>query len=296
VGTLYGNGSFALGEEPPSVGIVMLRGEELLVLREDGGITTLLLPDVWLVRRIQSMDTNTGRRVEVHHCSGDPGYIWLEDDALLDALGAAVAHSSRTAPSPRKKTIETAEPLDVIARRRLSACTYLGGHGFGLMTGEKVALDFKTAGLEIRDHNSTQSLIAAVKYEDIEDLSITGPGTVTTGGGWMGGGHGLDGALIGAALAGVLNAISTESKVYTFIRLRTSFADVGFHYGGGEPEPLQLELSRPLERIRKANRRRDHFSPFDLISNLERLEGLRDRGTLHPDEFARLRDKLISNM
>src|SRR5262249_16799941 len=81
-----------------------------------------------------------------------------------------------------------------------------------------------------------------IPYPEIVDFSITGPGTVTTGGGFIGGGFGVAGALEGMAVAAVLNALTSRTKVHTFIGLVTHQGELFLHYEGMEPGALRIAL------------------------------------------------------
>jgi hypothetical protein len=61
-----------------------------------------------------------------------------------------------------------------------------------------------------------------IPYSAIDDLEFSGPGKVTTGGGFIGGGFGLSGAAKGMIAASVLNALTTKTKIHTMIRCECS--------------------------------------------------------------------------
>ncbi len=61
-----------------------------------------------------------------------------------------------------------------------------------------------------------------IPYRDVEVVDIGGPGLVKSGGGFTGGGHGVTGAMDGMAIAAVLNALTTQTKIKTVVRLQAT--------------------------------------------------------------------------
>jgi len=59
-----------------------------------------------------------------------------------------------------------------------------------------------------------------VPYSEVEDVEIGGPGLVKTGGGFIGGGFDVTGALEGMAIASVLNAPTRRTSVKTVLRIQ----------------------------------------------------------------------------
>ena len=99
-------------------------------------------------------------------------------------------------------------------RRKLTG-TLLAASGFsGIATGSCTIL-FCSTGAALMIGNTENCI--AIPYSDMTALRVSGRGSFTTssGGGWMGGGFGLTGALEGALMAGVLNALTTRTKTGT---------------------------------------------------------------------------------
>jgi hypothetical protein len=59
-----------------------------------------------------------------------------------------------------------------------------------------------------------------VPYSEIEDVEIGGPGLIKTGGGFVGGGFGLQGAAEDMPIAAVLNALTTRTSIKTIMRIQ----------------------------------------------------------------------------
>jgi len=90
----------------------------------------------------------------------------------------------------------------------------LGGYGHPFRVGTALLLAFGSDVVELV--SATDRLEAA--YRDVEFLRVGGPGAVTSGGGFVGGGFGLEGAAEGMAIAGLLNSLTTRTTVTTIVR------------------------------------------------------------------------------
>jgi hypothetical protein len=126
-------------------------------------------------------------------------------------------------------------------KRRLHGCAVLGGFDFELGPGEPVHLVVETERL-VLDHDQ-RGVIDSIQVRDLSAFEIFGPGAVTTGGGFFGGGFGVVGAAAGIAVAAALNAITTRTKIITLIRIATGRRELFLHYGELEPGALRIELS-----------------------------------------------------
>lgn len=89
-----------------------------------------------------------------------------------------------------------------------------------------------------------------VRYTDIEDIEIGGPGVVKRGGGYVGGGFSAVGALEGMAIAGVLNALTTRTSIVTVVRIQAMTSELFLLHTKSTPDTLRMELSRALGAIR----------------------------------------------
>ncbi len=131
----------------------------------------------------------------------------------------------------------------------LKDCTVLGASGFPFPPGNKVALAFE--GDTVTCNGAQQIQFSLV---ELADLSVTGPGTVVSGGGFIGGGFGVEGALEGMAIAGVLNALTTKKSTQTFMTLTTNFGELHLHYGQMEPAALRIVLCNVFARLRNMDK------------------------------------------
>lgn len=150
---------------------------------------------------------------------------------------------------PLKKDIMDTSSINDTPTLIVRDCTVLGGSGFPFSAGDILSLAFKDHTVSCRSPGQA----ARFSLVELSELSVTGPGTVTTGGGFMGGGFGVEGAMQGIAIAGVLNALTTKKKIHTLVTLTTNFGELHLHYGGMDPGPLRIYLSDVFVKMRRMN-------------------------------------------
>lgn len=122
--------------------------------------------------------------------------------------------------------------------------TVLGGYGLPVYPGMIVDVEFAEDGISI-----TGSEAIVISYNEIEDIQLSG-GKETSGGGFIGGGFGLDGAAIGIAAAALLNAITTSTTIKTLIHVVTRTGELFLFYDQLEPLELRIRLSHAFTAIR----------------------------------------------
>lgn len=130
---------------------------------------------------------------------------------------------------------------------RLEGCTVLGANGFPFAAGGILSLQFDEKTVNFIGPGRT----ASFSYAELAEVSISGPGSVTTGGGFVGGGFGVDGMLQGMAAATVLNLISARTKIHTFITIIANFGEIHLHYSGMEPGALRIALAAVFVKLRR---------------------------------------------
>jgi hypothetical protein len=168
---------------------------------------------------------------------------------------------------------------------QLQDCTFLAGSYYRLPTGPGVLLTFHDDELAVQVSNAAIRP-ANIPYLEIVSLGIDGPGQVSSGGGFIGGGFGVVGALEGMAISAVLNAATTKTSIHTFIQILTLRGEMFFHWGGMGPAALRMFLSPVFTRLRQ----------LDLgasLGQLERLAALRARDMLTEAEFVQLKALII---
>ncbi len=174
-------------------------------------------------------------------------------------------------------------PSDLLNTVSVKKCTVLGGAGYIFDAGDTVDLVFHSDKLIVQ---ADESMSAEIPYLELIDILICGPGTVVTGGGFIGGGFGVEGALDGMAAATILNMVSTRSKIHTFLTLTTHLGELHLHYGGMEPNALRISLSEVFTVLRR-------LDPTWLNNRLQKLEVLHEQKLLNDVEFERLKQRLF---
>lgn len=128
----------------------------------------------------------------------------------------------------------------------LHGCAVLGGYGFDI---PKNVVDIEFSELSCAIH-AGGSRAVWVSWERVVSLEVSGPGAVTTGGGYMGGGIGLEGAAVGMLMAGALNAATTRTSVDTRVYLATGDGEAFFRYSLAGPDELRIKLSPAFVKLR----------------------------------------------
>jgi hypothetical protein len=141
----------------------------------------------------------------------------------------------------------------------------------------------------------------ALAYADVTSIEIGGPGLVTSGGGFIGGGLGPAGAAEGIAIAAVLNALTRRTRITNIIQIQAADTELFFLETKTPPQDLRIRLSPGLVALGKAHAAAQPPAPDDgarttrtIIDELERLSRLHEKGLLTAEEFAQMKTRLIS--
>lgn len=182
---------------------------------------------------------------------------------------------------------------------RLPRCVLLGGYGYtdGATPGTRVDLHFTNWGIWMTNAREFAPLVRCA-YETVSALELGG-GAVRKGGGHVGGGFGVLGAAEGMAIAGLLNTLTTSTKVQTTIRVESEAAEVFLFTDIATPKQLTMRLAQARGRIRGAA-----VTPataaaagppahLDVTDRLLRLGEMLDKGQLTADEFAQAKARLL---
>lgn len=197
--------------------------------------------------------------------------------------------------------------LDSETITRLLQATFLGGYSQGseLAAGDKCSLRFMRDQLAVFSIASQLQLVS-MDYRNIEDIEIGGPGVIKKGGGFTGGSisgpTGVLGAVETRAMAAVLNALTTRTKIKTVLRLQAVNAELFFLNTEVEPSDLRIQLSYVLGSIRQIraaaeNRSRDTPAVTESAAQeLGKLAALLDSGLLTREEFDALKAQIIARL
>lgn len=166
----------------------------------------------------------------------------------------------------------------------IQQCTVLGGDGYPIAAGELVDLVFRNESFVVR-YGNVENIYT--HYLEVQEISITGPGTITSGGGFVGGGFGVDGALQGMAIAMVLNRLTSKSKIHTFISITSHLGEIHLHYSGMEPSALRIALSRVFTTMRR-------LDPEWTRSRMNRIETHLHEKLFNEIDYDRYKNRLLT--
>ncbi len=155
----------------------------------------------------------------------------------------------------------------------------LGGSGWEHVTGIRHLISIGDSNIRLGNLDSLTN--QNVRISEILDFEISGPGTVTSGGGFIGGGFGAT-AVGGIAIASVLNALTSYTKTKTLIRFSTASSECVMSSEKIDLEEARIYFSEAFVAVRRKN-------PLDagsLSGELVKLKQLHSDGVLSDDEFA----------
>jgi hypothetical protein len=166
-----------------------------------------------------------------------------------------------------------------------------GGAGWEQLVKKELFLTTDEVNIYLTDMASYEE--TAIPIAGLSDVHIDGPGRVTSGGGFSGGGFGVEGFLKGAAAAMVLNLLTTRTKTQSIIYLQFSDSELILFNSLFEPDVLRIKLSRLFLRKSFDRTQSEGVSPSvaDQISDLKKLV---DTKILTEDEFAAAKKKILS--
>lgn len=210
--------------------------------------------------------------------------------ATLNAREAAAAGS------------QAVSELDARSLATLREVAYLGGYvpESAITPGERYDVRFLEDRLVVLACRRAE-VLAEVPYGQVEHVEIGGPGLVKTGGGFVGGGFGVTGAIEGMAIAAVLNGLTARTSIKTVVRIQGTGCELFLLYTRMTPEQLRIEMSRPLGAIRSA-RTTEAAAEIQLgaralspspVEELTRLADMLEKGLLTREEFDLMKAKLL---
>lgn len=131
---------------------------------------------------------------------------------------------------------------------------------------------------------------------DGASIEVGGPGAITRGGGFFGGGFGAKGAAEGMLVASVLNSVTTKTEFQTVVGITTSNWQLILLSDRTTPDRLRIELAPVFGRIRShhtAAAKPTSGHSDDLAGQIARLADLHRSGALTEEEFANAKQRLI---
>lgn len=168
--------------------------------------------------------------------------------------------------------------------------TVVGGSGYGFAQHHRVLLGMKHSTIYLLSPSDAQ--LTTIASQDINELDVSGPGTVRTDAGIVGGGFGLEGFVKGAVAAALINAATTRVSTNTFARILTAHGEIYLHTSAIDPESLRIKFSPAFVHL--ANRRAATVvNSTSLSEELQRLKKLTDEGALTQEEFEAAKKVLL---
>jgi hypothetical protein len=176
---------------------------------------------------------------------------------------------------------------------------YLGGAGVPLKTYEKSTLIVSPKGFSIGQGGSFGSSIWTKSFEGLNGIQITGEGLYQTGGGWIGGGFGISGALQGAAFASVMNALTTRTHNDCYFRFVYPGTDATFQVLSHAPKNLEAALSGVRNWLETRNpvsaQSSQGGSSTSRVEQLEKLHQLFEKGILTKSEYQAEKKRILAS-
>lgn len=160
---------------------------------------------------------------------------------------------------------------------------YIGGSGYGLTEGDRLLGTLGGDGLKASTLGQVRRRLD-IPPQSIRSFEIGGPGKVTRGGGYSGGGFGLAGFAVGAATAAGMNALTSKTEIQTLIRITTDAGELNLFTADITPTALDLKVADLRTRLRTSPPVVEDVE--QQLTQLERLGTLHQQGVLTDAEFA----------
>lgn len=176
-----------------------------------------------------------------------------------DLIESFFADTEKIAPLAGPLPEAMAQKAHALAERRnahavLIGCTFLGGYNAGLLQGSGLDVLLDDRGFHFFSSDSPIEPKVSVPFHVLHGIEISGPGKETTNAGIIGGGFGIEGIVLGVALASLVNAVTTRTTINTFFRIGWTDAEAFFHYDKLAPEVVRILFSRAFVAVRQAPR------------------------------------------
>lgn len=222
---------------------------------------------------------------------------WMGNKSTIDSLEGLI-HFWRF--GDHSKRISDQKPVS-------SPVKYLGGTGSSLQPESLGTLWITPTGFAMK----SREIFWFESVGDLVGVQIGGVGIYTTGGGWVGGGVGFNGAMKGAAMASMMNALETRVHNDCLLRLSFTNAELNFQILDITPRdlelllaPIRLHLERQLGVTSSSTMglsgtvgvATPNSPGKDLKSKLEELKRVFDEGLITQDEYDSKRANLLDGL
>src|ERR1700686_3467796 len=181
-------------------------------------------------------------------------------------------------------------------RRVIRGFPLAASGGSSIANGSSCLIDFSDEGIGIKASDGQQ---AFVPYEQVQALQVTGS-TKSSGGGVIGGGFGVEGAVEGMLAASGINALTTRTSVYSVLRIAARTAQYVFVSHTVDSNALNMLLTPGKPRVRMAQAQHASapppHAPSSIADELTKLARLRDEGVLSDAEFSAAKSRVLGSL
>lgn len=220
--------------------------------------------------------------------------FWVSSAAIALPDAASCAEACQSLDALRRKLIAEraiAEQRGLATNDQCYLVTIVNVEGIEIPTGVSANAVFSQSSLLISLCDT--SLSTEIQSKEIIRIEVSGPGTVTTNAGLVGGGFGFEGAAWGIAAASIINALTTSTTTNTLVTISTRTSSVTLHTSEYDIDALRIRLS---SHIAAAESRAASPPPSsDIAAKLKELAELKSAGLLTEDEFTIAKAKLLNS-
>jgi hypothetical protein len=183
--------------------------------------------------------------------------------------------------------------VQVLQDKIVISAMFLGGTGAKIEKGVKGTLVVNDYGFFYETKKSAWS----VGLTGLKSFQISGAGAFQTGGGWFGGGFGFSGAMQGAAMASMMNLLTTRTHFDCLLRILYDDLDLTFQILDRTPRQLEIDLTG-LKHLVTANELRDSEveNISDGVDTLLKLSVLLEKGLISRKEFDQQKEKYFKKL
>jgi hypothetical protein len=198
---------------------------------------------------------------------------------LVGRLDSSVSESDFVIQAQETTTIET---------------VFLGGARVPLQMYEKSSILISVKGFAIGQGGTS---VWTKSFENLNGIQISGEGLLQSGGGWIGGGFGVSGALKGALFASVMNSLTTRTHNDCYFRFVYPGVEGTFQVLSHTPRDLDIALSGVKNWIETRSSESSQVPQSNqgltTVEQIERLHQLLEKGILSKSEFEKEKAKLL---
>ena len=167
----------------------------------------------------------------------------------------------------------TRYPVPARGEMLVTGLLYLGGAGYRVPLQSACVIHLSQAELTIHPE-SPRGFNNFIRVAEVRSVDIGGPGEFQTGGGFMGGGFGVEGAAVGMAVASALNALTSKTEIETLCRISTSSGELFFLCDFATPNELRRRMSPLFVTVAEAGQQNVGDRGSEFVERLERLASL----------------------